>query len=82
MDKLPKYMKIWFQALLQVYDEMEEELASIGRSSTVSYAKNAVSILTPEFYREGEIMFKSICSSHHNILDLQKLKITLNSTNT
>jgi len=47
MDGLAKYMKIWFQALLDVYDEMKEELATIGRSSTVSYAKNAVSILMP-----------------------------------
>jgi len=37
-------MKIYYQALLQVYDEMEEELATSGRSYAIDYAKEAVSM--------------------------------------
>ncbi|KAJ8436199.1 hypothetical protein Cgig2_006886 [Carnegiea gigantea] len=54
MDELPKYMKIWFQTLLEVYDEMAEELAIIGRSSTVSYAKNAMKDLVKTYHAESK----------------------------
>lgn len=54
MDELPKYMKIWFQALLEVYDETAEELATIGRSSTVSYAKNAMKNQVKTYHEESK----------------------------
>ncbi|KAJ8436255.1 hypothetical protein Cgig2_023430 [Carnegiea gigantea] len=54
MDGLPKYMKIWFQELLEVYDEMAEELATIGRSSTVSYAKNAMKDVVKTYHEESK----------------------------
>ncbi|KAJ7981636.1 (-)-germacrene D synthase [Quillaja saponaria] len=42
-DKLPEYMKHAFQALLDIYDEIEEKMASEGRSYRVYYTREAVS---------------------------------------
>ncbi|KAJ8436192.1 hypothetical protein Cgig2_006879 [Carnegiea gigantea] len=54
MNELPMYMKIWFQALLEVYDERAEELAAIGRSSTISYAKNAMKNAVKTYHEESK----------------------------
>ncbi|KAJ8421041.1 hypothetical protein Cgig2_010227 [Carnegiea gigantea] len=54
MNELPMYMKIWFQALLEVYDERAEELAAIGRSSTISYAKNAMKNTVKTYHEESK----------------------------
>ncbi|KAL3508572.1 hypothetical protein ACH5RR_027973 [Cinchona calisaya] len=40
MDQLPSYMKHCYHALLDVYCEMEEELAKAGLSDHVNYAKS------------------------------------------
>ncbi|KAH9614747.1 hypothetical protein KSS87_019900 [Heliosperma pusillum] len=42
MDELPEYMKTIYQATLQVYSEMEEEMAKMGRSYAIGYAKEAM----------------------------------------
>ena len=42
MDKLPEYMRVCYQALLDVYCEIEEEIAKEGRSYRFHYAKEAV----------------------------------------
>ncbi|KAF8391454.1 hypothetical protein HHK36_023759 [Tetracentron sinense] len=38
IDQLPEYMKVCYRALLDVYDEMEEEMTKEGRSYHVYYA--------------------------------------------
>jgi len=44
MDKLPEYMKVCYKALLDVYDEIEVNLATEdGKLYRLGYAKEAVS---------------------------------------
>lgn len=42
MDVLPEYMKFCYEALLDVYAEAEQGLASEGKSYRIDYAKEAV----------------------------------------
>lgn len=42
MDFLPEYMKFCYEALLDVYEEMEQEMSKEGREFSVIYAKNEV----------------------------------------
>ena len=42
MDQLPDYMKICYEALLNVYIEIEEKVAKEGWSYRVHYGKEAV----------------------------------------
>ncbi|KDP31569.1 hypothetical protein JCGZ_14794 [Jatropha curcas] len=46
-DQLPDYMKVYFEALLDFYSEIEEETTSEGRSFCIHYAKEACSQLNP-----------------------------------
>ncbi|KDP31568.1 hypothetical protein JCGZ_14793 [Jatropha curcas] len=41
-DQLPDYMKVYFEALLDFYSEIEEETTKEGRSFCIHYAKEAV----------------------------------------
>ena len=41
-DRLPDYMRMFYQALFDVYTEIEEEMAKEGKSFWVYYAKKAV----------------------------------------
>ncbi|OIW05962.1 hypothetical protein TanjilG_11649 [Lupinus angustifolius] len=43
MDFLPEYMKCCYQAILDTYEEIDQEMAKEGRSFCVIYAKNEVS---------------------------------------
>lgn len=49
MDFLPQYMKFCYKAVLDVYEEMEQEMVKEGRAFCVTYAKNEVKILTLHF---------------------------------
>ncbi|XP_027356306.1 (-)-germacrene D synthase-like isoform X3 [Abrus precatorius] len=40
MDFLPEYMKSCYEALMDVYKEIEQEMSKEGRASFVTYAKN------------------------------------------
>ncbi|RVW37312.1 (-)-germacrene D synthase [Vitis vinifera] len=42
IDQLPEYMRVCYRALLDVYSEIEEEMAKEGRSYRFYYAKEAV----------------------------------------
>ena len=44
-DQLPEYMKPCYQALLDVYNMIDEEMARKGRSYRIHYAKSAVSLV-------------------------------------
>lgn len=49
-DRLPEYMKFYYKALMDVYDEIEEELARKGHLYRLSYAKQWVNVLICSFY--------------------------------
>ncbi|KAL3508575.1 hypothetical protein ACH5RR_027976, partial [Cinchona calisaya] len=54
MDQLPSYMKHCYQALLDVYCEMEEELAKAGLSDHVNYAKSGLTKLAKAYFQEAK----------------------------
>lgn len=41
-DELPPYMRLYYQGLLSVYAEMEEEMVKHGQSYRIQYAKQEV----------------------------------------
>ncbi|PON67638.1 Squalene/phytoene synthase [Trema orientale] len=54
MDQLPQYMKYCFEALLKLYDEIEEELAKEGRAYRMPYAKETMKQLVQSYYVEAQ----------------------------
>ena len=50
LDQLPEYMRLCYRALLDVYSEMEKEMAEKGKTYCVNYAKEAVSTFTLSSY--------------------------------
>ena len=46
MDKLPEYVKPFYKALLELYEQFEEELAKEGRSYAAHYAIESVRVQT------------------------------------
>lgn len=42
MNKLPDYMKLTYEALLDTFDGFEQSLANEGRSQLVSYVREMV----------------------------------------
>lgn len=44
VDMLPEYMKFIYKTLLDVFNEIEDDLAKEGRSYCIPYAKDAVYI--------------------------------------
>ncbi|PRQ54464.1 putative lyase [Rosa chinensis] len=54
MDSLPDYMKVCYEALLNVYTEIEDELAKEGNSYRINYAIEAVQILVRSYFEEAK----------------------------
>ncbi|KAL3849360.1 hypothetical protein ACJIZ3_011242 [Penstemon smallii] len=57
IDQLPPYMRVCYQALLDVYAEMEEEMEKVGRSYGVHYAKEEMKKLACLYYEEAKWWF-------------------------
>lgn len=51
IDKLPDFMKVHYRGLLDIYYEIEEEMAKQGKTYRVKYAKEAVGHMVPLFYK-------------------------------
>ncbi|KAI7981018.1 (-)-germacrene D synthase [Camellia lanceoleosa] len=54
IDQLPEYMKPCFQALLDVYNMIDEEMAMKGTSYHVHYAKSAMKISVRGYFEEAK----------------------------
>ncbi|KAH9691787.1 alpha-humulene/(-)-(E)-beta-caryophyllene synthase [Citrus sinensis] len=54
MNQLPEYMQIFYEALLDLYKEIEEELATKGWSYRVHYAKEEMKILVHGYHDESK----------------------------
>ncbi|KAG8367758.1 hypothetical protein BUALT_Bualt16G0106100 [Buddleja alternifolia] len=54
LDQLPEYMKIFYRALLEFFEEIEEEMVKQGTSYRVSYGKEAVKILCRAYFAEAK----------------------------
>ncbi|KAL5848158.1 hypothetical protein ACOSQ4_006171 [Xanthoceras sorbifolium] len=53
MDQLPEYMQIIYKAMLEFYDEVEEELAKKGWSYRVHYGIEAMKMICRAYYEES-----------------------------
>ncbi|KAA8526921.1 hypothetical protein F0562_008850 [Nyssa sinensis] len=54
IDQLPDYMKLCYEALLDVYEEIEEEMAKQGNLYRVHYAKGAIKQLARAYFVEAK----------------------------
>ncbi|GFS29235.1 terpenoid cyclases/Protein prenyltransferases superfamily protein [Actinidia rufa] len=54
LDQLPEYMKLCYQALLDVYSMIDEEMAKQGRSYCVDYAKSSMKSLVRAYFEEAK----------------------------
>ncbi|KAL9444332.1 hypothetical protein AB3S75_017506 [Citrus x aurantiifolia] len=54
MDKLPQYMKILYKALLDTYNEIEQDLAKDGRSSYLRYDKEKLQELVEMYFVQAK----------------------------
>ncbi|GFZ04841.1 terpene synthase-like sequence-1,8-cineole [Actinidia rufa] len=54
LDQLPEYMKLCYQALLDVYSMIDEEMAKQGRSYCVDYAKSTMKSLVRAYFEEAK----------------------------
>ncbi|KAI7981020.1 (-)-germacrene D synthase [Camellia lanceoleosa] len=54
IDQLPEYMKPCYQALLDVYNMIDEEMARKGTSYRVHYAKSTMKILVTAYFEEAK----------------------------
>lgn len=66
MDFLPEYMKFCYKALLDVYEEMEQEMVKEGRAFCVYYVKNEVNIINLQLFL-GLVLTKYYISNSFNI---------------
>ncbi|KAG6666707.1 hypothetical protein CIPAW_01G051400 [Carya illinoinensis] len=53
VDQLPEYMQICYRAVLDIFEEVEQELAKQGRSCLVLYAKEAMKVLVRAYFSEA-----------------------------
>ncbi|KAG6685679.1 hypothetical protein I3842_12G123900 [Carya illinoinensis] len=54
IDQLPQYMKLIYKALLDVYEEIEEEMSKEGRFYRVYYAKEEMKNLVQSYFVEAK----------------------------
>ncbi|KAM7468990.1 hypothetical protein LguiA_007173 [Lonicera macranthoides] len=54
LDQLPEYMTLCYQALLDVYTEMEENLSEDGTSYGVHHAKEAMKEVVKAYFKEAK----------------------------
>ncbi|PRQ19009.1 putative lyase [Rosa chinensis] len=61
IDPLPDYMKVCYKALLEVYTEIEEELAKEGKLYRIHYAREAMK-------KQAEVYFLEAKWLHHQYI--------------
>ncbi|KAM7473822.1 hypothetical protein LguiB_021065 [Lonicera macranthoides] len=54
LDQLPEYMRLYYQAFLDVYTEMEETLSKDGTTYRVHYAKDAMKESAKAYFQEAK----------------------------
>ncbi|XP_050369625.1 (-)-germacrene D synthase-like [Argentina anserina] len=70
MDELPEYMKVAYEALLDVYAEAEQELASEGESYHIDYAKEAMKRLVRAYHAEAKWFHKNYTPSMDEYMEV------------
>ncbi|XP_058217037.1 sesquiterpene synthase Cop-like [Rhododendron vialii] len=54
LDQLPDYMKLYYQALLDVYNMIDDEMAKEGKSCATDYAKTSMKNLARSYINEAK----------------------------
>ncbi|KAL9256107.1 (-)-germacrene D synthase-like protein [Drosera capensis] len=54
IEKVPNFMRLCYQTLLDVYGEMEEEIAKEGNAYRIGYAKEAMKTLVRAYFEESK----------------------------
>ncbi|KAH7860923.1 hypothetical protein Vadar_019579 [Vaccinium darrowii] len=54
LDELPEYMKLCYQALMDVYNMIDEEMTREGTSYRLDYAKSAMKNLVRAYFEEAK----------------------------
>ncbi|KAB2615812.1 hypothetical protein D8674_022400 [Pyrus ussuriensis x Pyrus communis] len=61
-DHLPEYMKVCYQALLDLYSEIKEKLGNEGNSYRIHYAREAVKALNTSYFMLATTAFAGMGS--------------------
>ncbi|XP_061351012.1 (-)-germacrene D synthase-like [Gastrolobium bilobum] len=69
-DFVPEYMKFYYQALLDVYKEIEQEMAKEGRAFCVIYAKNEMKRLARAYFAEAKWFNHNYTPSMEEYMDV------------
>ncbi|XP_028761758.1 (-)-germacrene D synthase-like [Neltuma alba] len=54
LELLPEYMRFWYRALLDVYDEIKQEMTKEGREFCIKYAKDEMRRLAQAYLVEAK----------------------------
>ncbi|XP_061340524.1 (-)-germacrene D synthase-like [Gastrolobium bilobum] len=72
-DFVPEYMKFYYQALLDVYKEIEQEMAKEGRAFCVIYAKNQMKRLAQAYFAEAKWLSSNYTPSMEEYMDVAQV---------
>ncbi|XP_061353567.1 (-)-germacrene D synthase-like isoform X3 [Gastrolobium bilobum] len=70
LDFVPEYLKFYYQALLDVYKEIEQEMAKEGRAFCVIYAKNEMKRLAQAYFAEAKWLSSNYIPSMEEYMDV------------
>ncbi|KAG8387542.1 hypothetical protein BUALT_Bualt02G0031900 [Buddleja alternifolia] len=59
LETLPPYMKLCYQALLDVYAEMEDEMKTLGTSYRMYYAQEEMKKLVKSYFQEAKWLYNN-----------------------
>ncbi|KAG8387558.1 hypothetical protein BUALT_Bualt02G0033900 [Buddleja alternifolia] len=59
IETLPPYMKLCYQALLDVYAEMEDEMKTLGTSYCMYYAQEEMKKLVKAYFQEAKWLYNN-----------------------
>uniref|UniRef100_A0A1W7HBX6 Putative vetispiradiene synthase n=1 Tax=Scoparia dulcis TaxID=107240 RepID=A0A1W7HBX6_SCODU len=76
IDRLPDYMKPLYRAILELYEQFEEELANEGRSYGVYYAREALKELVRSYNIEAKWFIKGEFPPFAEYLDNALITVT------
>ncbi|XP_019052154.1 PREDICTED: probable terpene synthase 2 [Nelumbo nucifera] len=71
--KLPEYMKVIYLALLDVYNEIEQNMKKEGRSYCVSYPKEVMKTLVRAYFSEAKWLSQGCIPTVEEYLDISTI---------
>ncbi|GAB2277871.1 hypothetical protein Dimus_012573 [Dionaea muscipula] len=75
IDQLPEYMKPCYQALLDVYCEMEQKISSEGNLYQMGYAKEAMKVLIRAFFDESKWLNRGDIPTYEEYIKVAQVSV-------